>query len=619
VLGPIAAGLLTIKALTTDKNAQLGFGASSAGGAADRLFGFGRGTDAGRVDQLQGVSDAVLRSIGASAASFGGSAAGLSVQAATDIDRKGKGSGTIQFVRDGQRLGGVQTGGSDPLSQAASKIEAGKLGDYFRDSASAAIIAGLQQSNIERRFADYFKGVAAYSLTEEQADAMLASAASAKALGESFGYLGGAFAQLQLITVPAAEALLQAFGGLEGFTSAAGAYYQAFYSDAERTTIATRQLTASLGQLGYTMPATRDAFRQLVEAQDITTDSGRRMYASLLQLAPAFASVIDATGSVVATQANTEQAAALQTKLLQLQGNTAELRRRELAALEPANRALQERIYVLQDAQAAADAAAQISDAWVSVGDTLADEVDRIRGLSRQQVRSLAQVQADFAVTTAQARAGDQKAADRLPEISRTLLDLAAAGARSAQDLAVTRSTVAGSLAQTAEIARALGGAYNDASTQQAAPGVLGDALGVLGDGIEKAIGKIADKFRAYFSPAYGGASAGMDEVGGFASGGYHPGGLRIVGEKGPELEATGPALIYSADQTARLLSGGSDQRALLAALQALQSEVEGLRFEARATAGHTARLSRLHQDWDGRGLTVKTDADTPLATTVTP
>ena len=42
----------------------------------------------------------------------------------------------------------------------------------------------------------------------------------------------------------------------------------------------------------------------------------------------------------------------------------------------------------------------------------------------------------------------------------------------------------------------------------------------------------------------------------GYASGGMHGGGLRIVGERGPELEATGPSRIWSADQTRTMLAG---------------------------------------------------------------
>lgn len=60
-----------------------------------------------------------------------------------------------------------------------------------------------------------------------------------------------------------------------------------------------------------------------------------------------------------------------------------------------------------------------------------------------------------------------------------------------------------------------------------------------------------------------GGTASGLSDivnlmVNGFASGGDHKGGLRIVGEKGPELEATGASRIYSASQTAQILSQSS-------------------------------------------------------------
>lgn len=43
----------------------------------------------------------------------------------------------------------------------------------------------------------------------------------------------------------------------------------------------------------------------------------------------------------------------------------------------------------------------------------------------------------------------------------------------------------------------------------------------------------------------------------GFATGGYHKGGLRIVGENGPEIEATGPARYFSASKTRDMMGGG--------------------------------------------------------------
>lgn len=44
-----------------------------------------------------------------------------------------------------------------------------------------------------------------------------------------------------------------------------------------------------------------------------------------------------------------------------------------------------------------------------------------------------------------------------------------------------------------------------------------------------------------------------------FAAGGTHFGGLRIVGENGPELEATGPSRIYNFEQTRQMLNGGDN------------------------------------------------------------
>lgn len=46
-----------------------------------------------------------------------------------------------------------------------------------------------------------------------------------------------------------------------------------------------------------------------------------------------------------------------------------------------------------------------------------------------------------------------------------------------------------------------------------------------------------------------------------FASGGYHKGGIRLVGENGPELEVTGSSRIFNADQTKNILQGGAGKQ----------------------------------------------------------
>lgn len=75
-----------------------------------------------------------------------------------------------------------------------------------------------------------------------------------------------------------------------------------------------------------------------------------------------------------------------------------------------------------------------------------------------------------------------------------------------------------------------------------------------------------------------------------YANGGMHEGGLRIVGEKGPELEATGPSRIYSNKQTKDLLGN----QELIKEIQELRKEVASLRFASQQTELHTRKTKDL-------------------------
>jgi hypothetical protein len=84
-----------------------------------------------------------------------------------------------------------------------------------------------------------------------------------------------------------------------------------------------------------------------------------------------------------------------------------------------------------------------------------------------------------------------------------------------------------------------------------------------------------------------------------FASGGDHLGGLRIVGERGPELEATGAARIFNATETERMLrqsfapqvlftpaSNDNSGAEMLKELQAVRAQLERLeRGQSQTTA----------------------------------
>ncbi|WP_419827656.1 hypothetical protein [Sphingomonas sp.] len=142
-----------------------------------------------------------------------------------------------------------------------------------------------------------------------------------------------------------------------------------------------------------------------------------------------------------------EERAGLQQQLWEATGNTAAIRAAQLASLDPSNRALQEQIYALSDAKDAADAAKQLADAWTSIGDSIMDEVKRIRGLTDAGGgNTFASLQGQFNAAITAARAGDQDAAKGLPDLSKSLLDAAALAATSRQELARVEAQTAASL-----------------------------------------------------------------------------------------------------------------------------------------------------------------------------
>jgi len=105
-------------------------------------------------------------------------------------------------------------------------------------------------------------------------------------------------------------------------------------------------------------------------------------------------------------------------------------------------------------------------------------------------------------------------------------------------------------------------------------------------------------------------AAANYDTGNGFASGGYMTG-PALVGEHGPELFDPRTSQIYTAPATSNIFGGNE----VAAEIRALRDEVAMMRYETRSTAVNTAKIARLQDNWDVRGLTVKTDADQPLDT----
>ncbi len=108
-------------------------------------------------------------------------------------------------------------------------------------------------------------------------------------------------------------------------------------------------------------------------------------------------------------------------------------------------------------------------------------------------------------------------------------------------------------------------------------------------------------------------------KVPGYAAGGDHAGGWRIVGENGPELEATGPARIFNAGQTQDLLrrigNPNEGSGVLAAEIRMLRGEVARLQGEisrgadaAEQTAYSTGQLADQFDNVTDGGNAIRAD-----------
>ena len=81
------------------------------------------------------------------------------------------------------------------------------------------------------------------------------------------------------------QALADLAGGVKELREAAESYYDKFFSDAEKQADLTKKLSASMGDLNMILPASRQGYRNLVEALDLNNEADRERYVRLMELA----------------------------------------------------------------------------------------------------------------------------------------------------------------------------------------------------------------------------------------------------------------------------------------------------------------------------------------------
>ena len=199
----------------------------------------------------------------------------------------------------------------------------------------------------------------------------------AEALNLDFGLVG-------FSAVQASQNIANAAGGFDQLNASMAGYYNNFFDDSERAERQMGLLSNALGEIGInTVPASREAFRSLVEGIDLATESGQQQFGALINLQGVFAELVPATEALAAASRSASDIAAerynLETQLLTLHGNTNELRERERVLLDESNQALYDQIKNYEDSSAAfkerTESEKALADAALSAAQASASEI----------------------------------------------------------------------------------------------------------------------------------------------------------------------------------------------------------------------------------------------------
>lgn len=228
-----------------------------------------------------------------------------------------------------------------------------------------------------------------------------------------------------------------------------------------------------LNLTGRTVEATARQRQIELESLDVSLRPlQQRIYALQDEKAASEAATVALNAAAESARNIANERSNLEKQLLQLQGNTTKLRELEKGALHGSNQALQQSIYDLQDKQAEdakqaqfqqewgkavqdqmqkqAEAAAKLKESYKSLSTTMIEEANRIMGIvTGNTQQSLAAAQANFDITSIQARAGDTEAAKNLPELAKALLTIGEGVLRTTDELRYLQGVTAGSLRTT--------------------------------------------------------------------------------------------------------------------------------------------------------------------------
>lgn len=247
--------------------------------------------------QMQAPAEELAKSLATAIKSFGGSGS-LSAMFAENFDPQGDSPNDVIFK--------ASVNGKEVVlnkDDQGSRDEATFKTQLANWQAEFSMMV-LQAAELPKQYADYFSSIDVTGITAEQSAEYLKVAQTAQSVYQAFSKMDGALSRVSDLSVTTAAGFAELFGGLDSAMTGIAAYRSAIWSDADQLTAAQQMLAASFDTIGVSAPASADAYKNLVESQDLTTEAGRKLYYQLVELAPSFAQVADMAAAVTTANLN---------------------------------------------------------------------------------------------------------------------------------------------------------------------------------------------------------------------------------------------------------------------------------------------------------------------------
>ena len=198
----------------------------------------------------------------------------------------------------------------------------------------------------------------------------------------------------------------------------------------------------------------------VLEQRKALQDEYFNLTASQTEIAAKARSAIDASNlaiydmveAVKAAKAAEEERLALQNRLFEATATQSEIQAKARSEINDSNKALYDQVLAAEEAS---NASKQLADTMQQLADSIINEVNRLKGAILGDVGvsgGVSGLTSEFVTLTAQARAGDMKAIEKLPEYSQAIEQAVASTAANASDVVYARAWLAASLGNTADV-----------------------------------------------------------------------------------------------------------------------------------------------------------------------